>query len=42
MTGLAILIMGSGIGIYLGYNIQKEYTEQKEKEDKKNVRKRRI
>ena len=38
MTGLAILIMGTGIGIYLGYNIEKEKREKKE--EKKNVRKR--
>ena len=40
MKELAILIMGTGIGIYLGYNIQQEKKEKKE--DKKNVCKKRV
>ena len=40
MTELAIIFMGTGIGLYLGYNIQKENIENKKKEVKKNVRKR--
>ena len=35
MTGLAILFMGTGIGIYLGYNLQKEYSKQNKERRKK-------